>query len=491
MTPYDFIGYAPDIDPTTPGVIVDCNQIVPSFRGFESAPRNEDVGITALPAACRGSAVLLKPDETTRFFAGTSGKLYEEASGLWTEVTRSAGGDYTLASDAKWVFSQFGSVSLAAQRGDILQASVTSGKYADIAGAPKAAIVETVNNFVFAFDTDGSAFGDSPNRWHCSALGDHTDWTPSIATQCASGTLTSSPGRILAGKRFGNNIVAHKQRAMYLGVYVGPPVIWDFQELPGQVGALGQGAVVDIGTPEAPIHLFMGYNDFYRFDGARASPIPNGLKETVFRELNRDLSHLSRVLHDRDNGRVYFFYCTSSSIRPDKCVVYNYRTNKWGRDDQTIEDVIEFIAGSLTYAGLGSLFSTYASLPSSSYSDAFFSAGTPAPAVFNTSHKVDTLSGTPTTSSLTTGDMGSEESFSLLNRVIAKWLSKPSSCNMVNFYRPNSLGDNLSMGSTTPMDSRSRFDVQAEAKWHRLRFDFVGTTELPAIAVDLQQSSDE
>ena len=33
-----FVGFAPDLDPSTPGVITDCIQLIPNERGMEAAP---------------------------------------------------------------------------------------------------------------------------------------------------------------------------------------------------------------------------------------------------------------------------------------------------------------------------------------------------------------------------------------------------------------------------------------------------------------------
>jgi hypothetical protein len=190
-------GYAPDLPQNTPGVLVDCTNMVPTIRGMKGAPNVQDPsGISgALAATCQGAVSLRKLDESVRVFAGTGTKLYEIAGGSWTDRTRASGGDYSLSSDIRWRFTQFGNVSIAASKSETLQAS-TTGAFADIAGAPKAGVVEVVGQFVFLGDTDEGTFGDSPNRVWWSAKGDHTDWTPSIATECATLLITSTPGKI-------------------------------------------------------------------------------------------------------------------------------------------------------------------------------------------------------------------------------------------------------------------------------------------------------
>src|SRR5262245_4102599 len=136
-----FVGYAPDVDPKIPGIITDCTALVPSLKGMKGAPTAQTRLLPALASACRGAALLVKLDASTRLFAGAATKLYEAASTSWTDVTRAAGGNYALGTGNTWRFAQRGDVSFATAKSDILQSS-TSGAFANnAANAPKAAIV--------------------------------------------------------------------------------------------------------------------------------------------------------------------------------------------------------------------------------------------------------------------------------------------------------------------------------------------------------------
>lgn len=484
------IGYAPDIDQTTPGVITDCEAFVPTEKGMQAAPSPQDPGIDALASTCFGAAVLRKLDNSFRMIAGSATKLYELSSTSWVDVTRTVGGDYALGSDSFWRFAQFGDTSLAAAKSDTLQYS-NSSNFADITGAPKAAVVETVGNFVFLFDTNEATYGDSPNRWWCSAIRDYTDWTPSIATQCATNTLVSAPGKIFAGRRFGDQIVVYKERAMYIGTYVGAPTIWDFQQIPGEAGCSSQEAVVNIGNADNPIHLFMGADDFWRFDGARPVPLGGPLRKTIYAELSSTYAYRIKTLHDRVNSRVYFFYPSSSGNGTiDSGVVYHYRNNTWGRDDRTIEAVLEYIAGGLTYDTWQTVYATYNALPSNiSYDSPFWTSGQPTPGFFSTSHKLNSLDGIAGNSSFTLGDLGDDDNFYLFSRAKPVWLTKPTSCTMTNYYK-NSEGDSLTTDATTSM-SDSRFDVLRSARWHRLQFNAVGDCTLNKIDLKYQPDGTE
>ena len=484
------LNYAPDADPTTPGIITNCANFIPTLKGYRGAPAPSTGTLsTALAANCQGAVTLRKLDDTSRTFAGTGVALYEAAATSWTDRTR-ASGAYTAGSDLRWTFAQFGDVSLASIKSDTLQAS-TNGAFSNVTGAPKASIVETAENFVFLFDTNEVTYGDSPNRWWCCARGDHTDWTPSVSTQSATGTLTSIPGKITAAKRYGNGIVVFKQKGMYIGTYVSPQAaIWDFQEVPGDAGSQSNEAVINIGTADDPKLIFMGFDDFYLFDGARPVSLgTNLLKETVFAELNKQYAQMCRAVHDRINSRVYFYYPSSGQITPDKCVVYNYKSNKWGRDDRSVQACFEYITPGVTYDDLGTLYSTYNDFPNVSYDSSFWTAGFPAPAIINTSKVLQTLNGNSTSSSMTSGDIGDDSKFTLLTRVKPRFITAPTSASMVNYYRSN-LGDSLTTDATTTMSS-GRFDVMRESRWHRFRQDFTGPVEIAGNVIDLEPAGDE
>jgi hypothetical protein len=473
------VGYAPDLPQTTPGVLVDCTNMVPTIRGMKGAPDVQaPSGISgALAAACQGAASLRKLDDSVRVIAGTGAKLYEIAGGVWDDVTRASGGDYTLGTDVRWRFAQFGDVSLAAAKSETLQAS-SSGAFANISGAPKAGVVEVVGQFVFLGNTNEGTFGDSPNRVWWSAKGDHTDWTPAIATECATLQITSTPGKIRAIKRFGPHVVIYKLNSIYLGMYQGQPSIWNFdREISSQVGALSAEAVADVGTPEEPRHIFMGFDDFYEFNGGRPRPIGQGwVKETVFRELNKTYMERAIALHDRANSIVYFFYPSGSNLNPDKCVVYNYKTQRWGRADRSVEAAFEYISVGISYDDLGSLYSTYDDLPNISYDSTIWTAGYPIPAVFDSSHNLKSLDGPSSSSGFVLGDLGADEMFSTITRVRPRFITAPSSGSMVHRYR-NNLGDQLVTGATTSLVN-GKFDVKRSARWHRPEFSWTNDVEL-------------
>lgn len=476
------LGYAPDAAPTVLGVLTSASGVVPSMKGLKAAPGTASVGLATLNATCQGAAVLVKLDGTTRFLAGTAQDLYEAGASTWTEVSRAA--TYTASATQRWRFAQFGDVSLAANGADTVQASA-SGAFSCISGAPAAALVETVGKFVFGANTTSSAQGI---QW--AGINGYTSWTSSIATQAGSDTLTATPGAITGLKRFGNHLAVFKKESLFLGVNVGPPNIWEFNQIPGSAGAMSQESIVSIGTAENPKLVFMGADDFYLYDGAKPIPIgTNRVRLAVFNDLLQSRFYACAAMHDKINSLVYFYYPVADSVKPDKCVVYNYRTDRWGVDDRQVEMAFEYVSPGMTYDSLGDSYSTYDDFPSLSYDAAFLNSSLSLPAIFDTSHTIKTLTGASTSSSLTTGDFGDDDKVTTFKRIRPRFLTKPTSATWTHQYRM-SPGDTLTSDTAVSL-SNGNFDFMRSAKWHRGTMALVGDWEMEGFYPDFVEEGRE
>ncbi len=486
------LGYSPDLPSFTPGAITNCSGMVPSLKGMKGAPSPQGTTLgTALAAASKGASVVRKLDNSTRFVVGTLTSLYEASGTTWVVRTRTTGGNYALGTETRWRFAIMGDELIAAAKTEILQSSSLTDFENVASNAPKFGAVEVVNGFTIGVDVNdqGSIF-DGLERTHgWWAARTLSNWTPSIGNEAYTGSLTSTPGPCRGIKRFGQSAVIFKDTSMYTLTYIGQSG-WEANLIPGEAGAISHEVVVDIGTPENPVLIFMGPDEFWRYDGARPVPIGSPLSKTVAGELNKNLTYVAMALHDRNEKNVYFYYPVGNSGNPDKCVVYNYKTGQWGRDDRTVEAVIEFIEPGITYDALGDHYATYDDMPNQSYDLAFWTAGFPSPAFFNTDHIVQTLNGTSANSAMVLGDYGSDLNTFLLSRAQPLFTTKPSQATMRNYYRAN-LGDGLTTDQTVSMDSKGRFDVLRSANWHRPQFEFTGPVEFGAVRLDLQEDGME
>jgi hypothetical protein len=486
------VGYMPDADPLADGALINCNRVVPTYRGIAAAPSQQATSMADLSATCIGAASLTKIDGSTRTFAAFSTHIKEQSGSTWADVSESSVTGYPAVTH-RVRFAQYGNVSLAVAKEFVLQKSDTSGNFGKVTStasgstvtAPSASIVEVVNDHVFLCDTAGvpGFAGDAGDRWIASALGDYTDWTPDVATLCVTGRLTSVPGKITAARRFGNQLIIYKELGMYVGSNVGPPVIWSFPELPNaSVGTFGQESVCQVGTPEQPLHFFVSRDDFYMFDGSRVFGVGRKVKERFFSELNLAEADLIICLPDRTKDIIRIFYPSSGAAQLNACLVFNYRSQEWGRDDHSIEFAFNYLAAGVTYNDLGNLYSTYNDLPNASYDEAFQGARTSQPGVFDTTHGLNTMTGTPGDATLTPAHFGSDDVVSLVMRLSPRWITRPTAGNVNNYYWMDS-GDTPVLDTTTTMSAAS-FDFLRSARWHRFDFSWSGDWETNALQIN-------
>lgn len=464
-------GFLPDADPTVAGVITECSQFIPFEGGYKGAPLPVDVGLSALAAECRGAAVLRNLASNARFFAGTPNAVYEASGTAWTAVST---GTTTLGSDDLWSFAQYGNIALVSSVGNKIKQSA-SGAFADITAAPKAKIIESVAGFVMALHTDETTYGDSPDRWMCSGLYDYTTWTASAATQAATGRLFGTEGRIVAGKRLGSYMVAYKERSIYVGNYDGPPIVWAWTEVPGDVGCVGQEAVanVDIG------HVFVGQSNIYFFDGVRPVPLADGaVREWFIANLSPTYKYRTKLLWDKANQRVWIFFPGRSSTGDcDRGLVYHLTTKKWGLADQNVSAAINYVSGGITYDGGTALVTTYDGTNLAlSYDSPFWLSGGQTPAFISTDEKTYTLSGVTNTASFTTGDIGDDNGDRDCDKVRVRFTDRPTSATMTGYVK-DAEGDDLTTKDTSTLRD-GKFDARQSGRFHRFKFDTVGDFEV-------------
>lgn len=466
------LGFSPDAEPTTPGAMLDMSNIVPYEAGMKAAPSAGSVGMDTLAAACRGSAVIRQLSGGSRFFAGTASNLYEGSSTSWT----SQASGFSLGSDDRWSFVGFGDSVLASNSSTNIQRS-TSTTFAVIAGAPKAKILVSSKGFVVAFATNEATYGDSPDRWWCSELYNETGWTPSVSTQCTTGRLIAASGPITAAVRFGDDIVAYKQRALFLGHYVGAPDVWDFTQVGFDVGCVGPEAAADTSIG----HIFVGSDNIYHFDGTRPVPIASGtVRQWWLDNSSAEFRYRTKLLWDRDNSLLWIFFPSSASTGTcDDCIVFHVTTKQWGRVNISVEAVVNYVSPSVSYDGGSTLVTTYDSGPAIAFDSPFWLSQKTNPAIFDTSHILKSLTGTPGSWWFESGDYGDEVQATSCLELRMRFAQKPSTITCTPKTKPTS-GDTLTTNTTTSFDG-SKFPVRQTDRFHRFRVDGSGSGKFSAM----------
>ncbi len=473
------LGFSPDAEPTTPGCILDAQNIIPYEAGMKAAPSPASVGVDALADECRGAAVIRQLTGGSRFFGATTTDIYESSGATWSSV----GSGYTLGTDDRWSFVGYGDSVLAANPSTEIVRS-TSGAFSTIAGAPKAKCLVSARGFVLAFATNEGTYGDSPDRWWCSALYDETDWAPSLATQSNTGRLVEGSGPITAAVRFGDQVVAYKARAMFLGHYAGSPDVWVFSVVSFDVGCVGPEAVADTSIG----HILVGSDNIYHFDGTRPLPIATGVvRQWWLNNSSAEFRYRTKLLWDRDNSLVWIFFPSAASTGEcDDCIVFHVATKQWGRVAMDVEAVVNYVSPAATYDGGSPIVTTYDSGPAISFDSPFWLSQKSNPAVFDDDHTVMTLSSIPGAWWFETGDYGDESEWASCLDLRMRFAQKPETLTCTPSTKETS-GDAKVVGSVVEFDG-SKFPLRQTARFHGFRVDGEGSAKWSAIKPTIQSA---
>jgi hypothetical protein len=462
----------PDVDSTVPGVITECANFIPYEAGMEGAPSGElPTDIDPLASTCFGAAVVTNLSGVRRILAGTATKLWDLTGGSWADV---AGSAYAATADNRWTFTQFGNAALAANKANTLQRS-TSGAFADVAGAPKAEIIFSVGAQVMALNVNDGT--EKQDGWHCSALNDDTDWTPSLTTQAASGRLVSTAGALTAGGKLGEYAVAYKAKSIYLGRYVGTPTVWDWMQAPGgDAGCVGKEAMCDVGGA----HFIVGDDNIWLFNGSVPVPIANDIRQWFYEHSSPFYRYRTQCVFDRQKNRVWVFFPSINSETCDEAIVYHLVTKRWGRATLPIEATMNYIMDGISYDTLDSVALTYDALPNIPYNSQFWLSGGQALSVVDDSHQFRFLTGEAGESSFMTGDLGDDENVTRLHEIRLRYAQGfvPDTATVQTYYKMNS-GDDPTPGTTGDVLD-GKFDVLQTARWHRAEFTFTGDVRVTA-----------
>lgn len=473
------LGFLPDADPSTPGALLAATNVVPYAQGMRGAPAPVTAdGAPALAAACRNAVVATKLDGSRRVISGTATKLYELSGGSWSDVSR--GGSYSLGSDDRWDYAQFGDATVATNKSTTIQRSNGSGAFADIATAPKALAIEVASNFVIAFNTDDGTYGNSPDRWWCSANGDETDWTPSATTQATTGRLVSTPGAITAAKAFGDQVVAYKDRSLYLGTFTGGAEVWRFDLIPADVGCVGVDAVTDIAGFG---HVFVGRSDIMVFDGSRPFSIAEGsVRQWFYNNCSQQYLYRTIVVHDKQNNVVWIYYPGRESTGSlDSAIVYHLGRKQWGVATITVEAALNYVSAGATIDGLSGTIDT---LPNVAFDSQYWLAGGRMMTVFSSAHQLSTLTGVTGASSVTLFDVGDDQAVSRLDRLRVAWLEEPAAATASGTTRQSRAG--AVTGGASGVYESGKIDIRQSGRFHRLTLNMTGSWAASGVDMDIR-----
>lgn len=474
------LGFAPDSNPTTPGLLTDCANLIPSELGMRPGPTVTPIGVAPPPGDVRGALAAIDLSGNRLGIVGTTTALCSLTGNTWSNIS-GTGGPFALGNDERWALDQFANSTVASCRSAGMQIA-TGGNFAPVASAPKAKILAVLKGFVMAFNTTDTTYGDSPDRWWCSAYLNASDWVPNVSTLCTTGRLVESGGEITAANRLGDDIIVYKRRSTYVGRFTGPAEVWNFTQVDSDVGCVGQDAVCDTGKA----HYFIGDDDIYAFDGVQVRPIGRGVLRDWFVGV-RDPKQMqkSQAFWDKQNQLAWFFFpSVAGGSELDSGLVYHPSTNKWGRANHFIRALVRYATPSATYDAGSDLVADYETGPAIDYDSPFWVEAQELMAGFDANNRLVSFAGIPGASSFTTGDYGDESMYTLCDRLTLRLKKSPATSTATGFTKDD--GGVESEQASTAIRDDAAFDLRQRGRWHRFTVDSTGDYALIGMAPRLK-----
>ena len=520
-----FLGFAPDADPTTPGVLTDTTMMISGVRGLASFPLGTRldgptglatnanfsiypqgvaetmwVGLDPDSATTMGIVVKTRKDLTNRLYAlrslttNTSAVVY----GQWQDVAPTSvsmvNGPYTFARMGGTLLFCGGYTSGTSGTPKQKLSSLNWDASVQVTAAPFASIVVVANRFTMVLNYNTTAAGHAPgvgftDGWYCAGRDNFTDWTASVSTLCAYGRLVESDGQLTAGLAFGDDILAFKQNSFYLGRFVPDNAeVWVWEKVSSSAGARNQMCVCNDREGRA---YMLALDDLYVWDGAQVKGLMGGkVREWyVANFYNVDITTspvrtLPSIFYD--SLREAIIVCGQASGDSGNYVLsLCLRTGIWAKAFTQYDFVCA--GGGIRIASSVNIswpnYSTPYGLKSSttfSYNDSSANRY-----LFDLNSQA-TAGGQ--VCGFTTGDYGSDffesEVKALRARDIAGNSLVQSNRRARAYHRP-ALTDALSASSWVTAKADGAFDIRQSDKWHRFAFEYSGHAEVTGVNIDV------
>ncbi|HKK62042.1 MAG TPA: hypothetical protein VJ951_05755, partial [Bacteroidales bacterium] len=172
---------------------------------------------------------------------------------------------------------------------------------------------------------------DEPQRLEVSAAGKYpekflNDITGDYGTYYL---LFDSPDEIVGIKQLQNRIIIYKENSITemmakpQGTNADP---YNFnQNKIIDVAPISNNVVINYGR----FHIFMGWDNFYIFDGINTKPIGDEVINSVIRNMNETYIKRAFAIPIREERLYVIFIPTGDNQLPSQCYAYNYTTGVW------------------------------------------------------------------------------------------------------------------------------------------------------------------
>lgn len=470
MTIVPFGPWRPDSAQVSVPAVVDARNVVAVASGYK--PFNDLSPATeAVPGTVLGAGVALTDSGGGVTFAGTQTGLFRlAADGSWTDVTRTAGGTYGTPAGERWRFAQFGGLAIATNFNDDVQKldPNTGGQFQALGGTPfRARYITVIGDFVVIANLfDQASLSARASRVQWSDIGDAEGWEAGTGLADFQDFESGGPIQQIIGGELG---YVFQRRAITRMTFVpGSPAIFQFDEVERDRGLAAPNALIRVGRDV----FYLGLDGFYRFDVGSGRSLSIGAEKVdrfflSDRRPGTDTSVLGAA--DPLNHLAIWAYVSRDNpgAVPDRCIIYNWAIGEWSLADTATVAFVDFITQGQTLEDLdefGALDTLAFSLDSP-----FWAGGNTILGVFGPDGRLSHFTGGSLPATLETTD----------------YQNIPAGRAYVSGVRPlidtdrasvrigvrERLGDPVSFGPASAMESTGECPVHRSGRYNRLRLE--------------------
>lgn len=338
--------------------------------------------------------------------------IVNESAGAAVTITLK----YITDTESYWAFEKWGENIIATNYDDSPQIITLGANYFEqmASTAPRAQCVGIVRDFVvLGFIHDGS--DPRPNRVQWCGAGDETAWGSNPTTQADYQDLQGKGGAVRAISS-GEVGYIFQEQSIWRMSYVGPPAVFQFDEVETQRGTLAGRSVARIGT----LAYYLGRDGFYVFDGVRSTPIGNEIVNAYFwADFDADYYYRVHAAFDPRRTIILWAYPGASNTggRPNKIIAYNWALNRWAIIEQEAELIFNSFAEGITLDDLDSYFPDLDAM-TDSLDSSLWKGGAILVSGFDSSHVMGVFSGTAKSAVVRTAEVPlANPNIAFVNRV--------------------------------------------------------------------------
>lgn len=403
----DFGPWEPDMALLEGKQAPEARNVIPAKRGYLPMRGLAPMPTPAVAGRVTDAICLKIFNDDLHFFACTDSAIYHLESGAWASSLsgQSGTGTHIVA---------FGTDCYALFGGALYKSQTNQGAttFSAVSDAPSGEAMGIIRDFLVI-----GCLSDAPNGIQWSAIDNPDSWpTPGTdAAQAVQSDTQSFPegGRVMAivggisgsAGGAGDGLIFLEQSIMR-AVYVGSPLIFQFDSVDRQHGTRSPLSPVVIGTS----CVFLADDGWRITDGTGSKNLGSERVDAWFsRECDLTRRHEVRGAHDAAKRLAIWSFpsATAPAGVHDRLLIYNYALDLWSYAVADTECLMPAFQPGLTLEDLDA-YGSLDNLPFTSLDDPAIRPGCFTLMAFNPQHKICTFNGPAPEAIIETGEFGGQ-----------------------------------------------------------------------------------